>query len=91
MTMFSNGRHGMTRRAAITRTALAIGAATASAAVRKAEAQQKITQAAAKYQGTPNGSNHCGICSSFQPPDACAFVQSPISQNGWCQLFTAKS
>ena len=46
-------RH-MSRRAALTRTALALGT-TSLAGVRRARAQQKLTQAAAQYQDQPKG------------------------------------
>jgi hypothetical protein len=81
----------ISRRAALTGTALALGAATAATIVRQAAAQQKISQALAKYQGTPNGDQHCEVCNNFQPPNACKFVQGEISPSGWRQLFSAKS
>ena len=71
--------------------ALALGAAAIATAVSQAAAQQKISQADAKYQGTPKGDQHCDGCVSFQPPNACKFVQGDISPSGWCQLFTPKS
>ena len=54
-------------------------------------AQQKLSQADAKYQTTPKGDQRCDGCVNFQPPNACKFVQGDISPNGWCQLFAAKS
>jgi len=86
-----NDRRCISRRAALTGTALALGAATAATMVRQAAAQEKITQAIAKYQGTPNGASHCGICINFLAPNACRFVAGEISPNGWCQLFSAKT
>ena len=76
---------------ALSGTALAIGAAAIATAVSRAAAQQKISQADAKYQGTPKGDQHCDGCVNFQPPNACKFVQGDISPSGWCQLFAAKS
>ena len=54
-------------------------------------AQQKISQADAKYQATPKGDLHCDGCVNFQPPNGCKFVQGEISANGWCQLFVPKA
>jgi hypothetical protein len=75
----------------LTGTALALGAAAAVTAVPQAEAQQKISQADAKYQGTPKGDQRCDRCVNFQPPNACKFVQDDISPSGWCQLFFPKT
>jgi hypothetical protein len=89
-----NGRDDcqrISRRVVLTGTALALGAAAAATAVSQAVAQQKISQADAKYQGTPKGNQHCEGCVNFQPPNACKFVQGDISPNGWCQLFAAKT
>lgn len=86
-----NDRRHMSRRAAITRTALALGAAASAMVVRQAAAQEKITQAVAKYQDKPNGGDHCAVCTNFQPPNACKFVQGDISPKGWCQLFSPKN
>jgi len=91
MTERGNDRKFMSRRAALTGTALALGAATAATVVRPAAAQEKISQAVAKYQATPNGNDHCELCANFQPPSACKFVQGEISPKGWCQLFSAKN
>jgi hypothetical protein len=68
-----------------------LGAATAAAVVSRAVAQQKISQADAKYQTTPKGDQSCDGCANFQPPNACKFVEGDISPNGWCQLFGAKT
>jgi hypothetical protein len=89
-----NGRDDcqrISRRVVLTSTALALGAAAAATAVSQAVAQQKISQADAKYQGTPKGNQHCEGCVNFQPPNACKFVQGDISPSGWCQLFAAKT
>lgn len=91
MTERGKDRHRVTRRAALTGTALALGAAAATTVIRQADAQAKLSQSAAKYQGTPNGKDSCETCTNFRPPSACTFVQGEISPNGWCQLFTAKS
>jgi hypothetical protein len=91
--MMSNSKHGfqnMSRRMALTSTALAVAVA-ADMVITRADAQQKISQAAAKYQDQPKGQQNCAVCANFQPPNACKFVQGKISPNGWCQLFAAKT
>ena len=82
----------MSRRAVLRSAALSLGAATATATavVSQTAAQQKISQAAAKYQTTPKGDQRCDVCVNFQPPNGCKFVQGEISSNGWCQLFVPK-
>jgi hypothetical protein len=87
----ANDRQDISRRAALTRTAAVLGAATAATVVRQAAAQAKLTQTVAKYQAVPNGSDHCENCNNFQPPNACKFVEGEISPKGWCQLFSPKS
>src|ERR1700691_1027295 len=91
MTERRNDRQRISRRAALAGAALALGAATAATAVRQAAAQEKISQAVAKYQGMPKGNDHCEVCNNFQPPNACKFVQGNISLSGWCQLFAPKT
>jgi hypothetical protein len=80
----------ISRRALLGGAALAVGAATTIRTSRKAAAQQKVSQADAKYQDQPNAQQRCEICLNFRPPDACQFVESPISPKGWCQFFAAK-
>jgi hypothetical protein len=80
----------MSRRMALTSTALAFVVA-ADAAITRAGAQQKISQAVAKYQNQPKGQQSCAVCGNFQPPTACKFVQGTISPKGWCMLFAAKT
>lgn len=81
----------ISRRVALSGAALALGAAAIATATSQAAAQQKISQADAKYQGTPKGDQRCGGCANFQPPNACKFVQGDISPSGWCQLFIPRS
>jgi hypothetical protein len=85
-----NRRH-VSRRVMLASAALSLGAATAATVVSQAAAQQKISQADAKYQATPKGDQRCDVCVNFQPPNACKFVEGNISPSGWCQLFAAKS
>jgi hypothetical protein len=85
-----NDRQLISRRAALAGAAFALGAATAAVDVRQAVARQKISQADAKYQSTPKGDQRCDGCISFQPPNACKFVQGDISPSGWCELYAGK-
>jgi hypothetical protein len=90
--MMSNSKDGsqnMSRRMALTSTALAFVAA-AFTAVKRAGAQQKVTQAVAKYQDQPKGKQSCAVCANFQPPHACKIVEGTISPSGWCILFAPK-
>ncbi len=91
MTERGRDRRLVSRRTALTGTALALGAAAAAAVVRQAAAQEKISQALATYQNMPKGDDHCGVCNNFQPPNTCKFVQGEINPNGWCQLFSPKT
>lgn len=79
----------ISRRVIITGTAL-VAVATVAAATR-VSAQQKISQADAKYQEHPNGNQECDGCVQFQAPNACKIVEGTINPKGWCQFFGAKS
>jgi hypothetical protein len=81
----------ISRRVALTGTALALGAAAAATVVSQATPQEKISQADAKYQGTPKGDQRCDGCMLFQPPNACKVVQGEINPTAWCQLFVKKT
>jgi hypothetical protein len=87
----NGGSERISRRAALQRAAFAVGAAASGAGLTRARAQQKISQAAAKYQDTPKGQQNCAVCVNFQPPNACKFVDGTISPNGWCMLFAPKT
>ena len=63
-----NNCRRVSRRAVLASAALSLGAATAAAVVSPAAAQQKISQADAKYQTTPKGDQRCEVCVNFQPP-----------------------
>ena len=80
----------ISRRALLGGAALAVGAAATIGVSSRAAAQQKVSQADAKYQDQPQGQQRCEICLNFQLPNACHFVESPISPKGWCQYFAAK-
>jgi hypothetical protein len=82
-------KHTISRRVALGHVA---GAATVvlGGSIPAALAQQKVSQANAKYQSHPNGQQRCDICQLFRPPSSCQIVAGTISPNGWCQFFTAK-
>ncbi len=90
MSNSKDASQNMSRRMALTSAALAFVAA-ADTAITRAGAQQKLSQAVAKYQDQPKGQQSCAVCVNFQPPNACKFVQGTISPKGWCQLFAAKT
>lgn len=85
-------RHGVPRRTLLATAVLAIGATVAPglALMARAQAPTKVSKAAAKYQGHPNGEQRCAICINFEPPNRCRFVEGDISSMGWCQLFAAR-
>jgi hypothetical protein len=56
-----------------------------------APAQTRMSQLTAGYQDQPNGDKRCQICAQFQPPNACRIVGGPISPQGSCRFFIAKS
>jgi len=81
----------ISRRVVVTGTALALGAAATAMVVLPAAAQEKMSQADAKYQGTPKDDQRCDGCMLFEPPNACKVVEGQISPSAWCQLFVKKT
>src|SRR5262245_14180311 len=63
-------------------------AAAAQAQEYKPQEQKKLSQAAARYQGTPKGNESCGTCPYFQFPRSCVVVEGEVSVNGWCPIYT---
>ena len=64
----------------------------------KAPAQgSKVSQAVAKYQDKPHGTQQCDGCAQFIPGKStsangeCKIVEGSISPKGWCMFFTPKS
>jgi hypothetical protein len=55
------------------------------------QAQKKLTQAAARYQDHPKGSESCGSCPYFSAPSSCVLVEGDISPAGWCPIYTTFS
>jgi hypothetical protein len=85
-----NGCERISRRVVLTGTALALGAVATAAAATRASAQQKVSQADAKYQAQPKDGQQCDGCVQFQAPSSCKLVDGNIAPTGWCQLFAAK-
>lgn len=81
----------VSRRAVLTRSAVTLSGAAAFAALPSAAAEEKISQADARYRDKPNGAQHCEACLNFRSPNGCAFVQGEIKPDGWCELFDPKS
>ncbi|WP_420415285.1 hypothetical protein [Roseibium sp.] len=48
------------------------------------------TKAEAAHQATPKKRMKCSICTSFVYPDACKSLKGPVSENGWCKLYSSK-
>jgi hypothetical protein len=86
-----NNCERISRRRLLSGTALALSAAATAAVASRAAAQEKMSQADAKYQGTPKGDQRCDGCMLFQAPSACKVVEGQISPGGWCQLFVKKA
>lgn len=82
--------HQTARRALLRRAVLGLAAAAALGPVARAQQQQKVSQAEAKYQGQPKGQQRCEICLQFRPPASCQLVDGTISRTGWCQFFAAR-
>jgi len=85
-----NGCERISRRVVLTGTALAFGAVASGVAATHTRAQQKVSQADAKYQAQPKDGQQCDGCVQFQAPNACKLVDGNIAPAGWCQLFAAK-
>jgi hypothetical protein len=82
---------GVCRRSLLKSVPMIAGAIiSASALPDRVFAQTKLTHEAAKYQDQPNNGQQCATCVQFEPPSGCKTVESPISPNGWCQLYAAK-
>ena len=67
------------------------GVMSLTAESRNALAQTKLTHDVAKYQEQPKNGQKCSTCVQFQPPSSCKIVADPISPNGWCQYYAAKT
>ncbi|WP_199445598.1 hypothetical protein [Acidisphaera rubrifaciens] len=72
---------------------MAGGAALLSATMssrRAVAAGNKVTQAAAGYQESPQGDQSCDSCAQFVAPAACKVVEGNISPGAWCKLYVKK-
>jgi hypothetical protein len=67
----------ISRRALLGGAASAVGAAATIRASRRAAAQQKVSQADAKYQDQPKEQQRCEICLNFQPPERVPVRREP--------------
>lgn len=83
-------QHKFSRRNFLKGSAAVAGGAGFLAAA-SAQAQTKMSQAAAKYRNSPNGSQECSNCNFFEPPSSCKVVEGPISPQGWCMLWAKKT
>jgi hypothetical protein len=66
------------------------GAALVGAAAIPAEAVNRFTKVASKYQNHPNGDQRCALCMHFRAPGSCEVVMGHISPGGWCKWFKAQ-
>ncbi len=62
-----------------------------ASAARIALAQVKVTHELSKYQDTPKDNQKCSTCVQFVAPASCKIVADPISPEGWCQFYGAKT
>ena len=53
----------------------------------QADASDKMTRQQAQYQDMPSGIYSCGLCTLFEPPNACKVVEGEVSKDGWCKAF----
>jgi hypothetical protein len=71
---------------------IAVGGLTISAPyASKALAQTKLSHEQAKYQDTPKNGQKCSTCIQFVAPASCKLVADPITPDGWCQFYGAKT
>ena len=68
------------------------GAAVVAATGERAfAAKPKRAQADVAYQDHPHGDERCENCEPFIPPDKCKTVEGPVTAQGWCKIYSAKS
>jgi len=84
-------KDGVCRRSLLKSAPMIVGAIISATAIPDTLfAQTKLSHEASKYQDQPKDGQQCSTCVQFEPPSACKTVESPISPNGWCQLYVAK-
>lgn len=95
--------HVIPRRLVLRQLALAAGTAAAlplvgllgSSRSFAAEASDKASKAAVKYQDHPEGTSFCANCANFTPgatrdaPGTCLVVAGEINPKGWCLAYAA--
>ncbi|HEX5281698.1 MAG TPA: twin-arginine translocation signal domain-containing protein [Micropepsaceae bacterium] len=91
MSSSDSSRRAFIKTMGVVAAAATCGATAAKAQEYKPQEQKKLTQAAAKYQDRPNGTDACGECPYFQFPKSCVLVEGDISPMGWCRMFTSFS
>lgn len=94
--MTKRSSHAVSRAAAIksliTLPALAATLAAGATTIARADMRSQL-----KYQSTPKGSQRCSGCALFVPGKpatangTCKVIPGPISPNGWCTAWAAKS
>ena len=84
-------KDGVCRRSLLKSVPMIAGAIISAMAIpSRVFAQTKVSHETSKYQDQPKNGQQCSTCVQFEPPSACKIVESPISPNGWCQLYGAK-
>jgi hypothetical protein len=95
MPKFGSSRRAFIKTAFIKTMGVAAATCGAAAAAKaqdfKPQDQKKLTQAAARYQDHPKGSEICGSCPYFVAPKSCVMVEGDISPMGWCPIYTTFS
>ena len=86
-----SSRRAFIKTLGVVAAAASCGAASGRAQEYKPQAQKKLTQAAARYQGSPKGNESCGTCPYFEFPRSCVVVEGEISPSGWCPIYTTYS
>lgn len=94
--------HVIPRRQALRQFALTAGTVAAlplvgllSSRSAAAEASDKASKTAVKYQDHPDGTSFCANCANFIPgtvpnaPGTCLVVAGEISSKGWCLAYAA--
>jgi hypothetical protein len=58
-------------------------------------AAAKVSKADVLYRDTPKDGRSCAACRLFSPGESglgmCAVVEGPVSANGWCMAFSART
>jgi hypothetical protein len=75
------------RRALMMHAAFGVVSAALVFRTSQADASDKMTRQQAQYQDTPSGIYSCGLCTLFEPPNACKVVEGEVSKDGWCKAF----